>query len=195
MPALQTYQYRVLHFKDDIDTHLNRLRNFLSSPKFADTNIGEQQRLKEQADLMAKLSDVLARRIVSFTEGNPATIALSPPDQSVYRFIPPPTSGLPKVDVLSLESIGTIYAIQRETETAAERKCVGDVPDDAFVCWGMFSMEHEMVFELRPSMWRSSLIAAEPYLPNRTMSPTWHKRFMKIWCERVEEVPQKGTVS
>lgn len=68
------HQYRVVREKTRIDENLGRLRRFISSPVFLGVDEAERLRLQEQADLMGKLSDVLDRRIQSFTDGSPVSL-------------------------------------------------------------------------------------------------------------------------
>lgn len=65
---LKPFQYRVVREKSDLDQRICRLRNFLSSEQAATVSDAELARLKEQEDLMDKLSGVLGRRIEAFGE-------------------------------------------------------------------------------------------------------------------------------
>jgi hypothetical protein len=148
MPSLQPFQYRVVKEKADLDARLNRLRNFMGSVRFAQVSEAEVQRLKEQEDLMSRLSGVLGRRIESFTEGNPAAI------RSLYRTGGP--VGAP-IDVLTLDSIGDIMS----TDLHAAHE-VDDGNPVVVAFWGKFSCEGMALAELHVDSLRQYLIAVEP---------------------------------
>jgi hypothetical protein len=65
--GLQPHQQRVVDEKSELDEKATALSNFIGhSPIFAALDAAEQERLKEQNDVMWQYSEILAARIASF---------------------------------------------------------------------------------------------------------------------------------
>lgn len=64
---LPPYQQRVVDEKSDLDIKANALSQFIGlNPFFEKIKPEEQERMKEQNDVMWKYSEILASRIASF---------------------------------------------------------------------------------------------------------------------------------
>ena len=64
---LQPHQQRVVDEKSELDKKAMALSNFIAlSPVFATLDSVEQERLKEQNDVMWKYSEILGARIAAF---------------------------------------------------------------------------------------------------------------------------------
>lgn len=67
-PLLQPHQRRVVNEKAELDTKANALSNFIgTSPTFDTLDPAEQERLKEQNDVMWQYSEILGARIAAFS--------------------------------------------------------------------------------------------------------------------------------
>lgn len=65
--VLQPHQQRVVDEKAELDTKATALSNFIgTSPIFEKLDPTEQERLKEQNDVMWRYSEILAQRIAAF---------------------------------------------------------------------------------------------------------------------------------
>jgi hypothetical protein len=64
--TLQPHQQRVVDEKRDLDERLQKLMTFTCTPTFAALPRAERDRLADQADIMAKYSEVLGMRIAAF---------------------------------------------------------------------------------------------------------------------------------
>lgn len=65
---LQPHQQRVVTEKAELDEKANALSNFIGhSPIFETLDAAEQERLKEQNDVMWQYSEILGARIAAFT--------------------------------------------------------------------------------------------------------------------------------
>ena len=66
-PLLQPHQRRVVSEKEELDKKATDLSNFIgTSPVFETLDPAEQERLKEQNDVMWKYSEILGARIAAF---------------------------------------------------------------------------------------------------------------------------------
>lgn len=66
-PLLQPHQRRVVSEKEELDKKATDLSNFIgASPVFETLDSAEQERLKEQNDVMWKYSEILGARIAAF---------------------------------------------------------------------------------------------------------------------------------
>ena len=64
---LQPHQQRVVDEKAELDKKANALSNFIgNSPIFETLDAAEQERLKEQNDVMWQYSEILSARIEAF---------------------------------------------------------------------------------------------------------------------------------
>lgn len=64
---LQPHQQRVVDEKDELDKKAMALSNFIGkSPVFETLDPAEQERLKEQNDVMWQYSEILGARIAAF---------------------------------------------------------------------------------------------------------------------------------
>ena len=64
---MQPHQQRVVDEKTELDTKANALSQFIgNSPIFETLDAAEQERLKEQNDVMWKYSEILGARIAAF---------------------------------------------------------------------------------------------------------------------------------
>ena len=64
---MRPHEQRVVQEKEELDVKLKALRLFIeSSPIFGNLSYREQSRLKYQADIMQRYSDVLGERIEAF---------------------------------------------------------------------------------------------------------------------------------
>ncbi len=64
---LQPHQQRVVTEKEELDTKATALSNFIgTSPIFDTLAPAEQERLKEQNDVMWRYSEILGARIAAF---------------------------------------------------------------------------------------------------------------------------------
>jgi hypothetical protein len=65
--TLQPYQQRVVEEKAELDTKAHALSLFIGhSPLFETLDSAEQERLKEQNDVMWQYSEILGARIAAF---------------------------------------------------------------------------------------------------------------------------------
>ena len=66
-PLLQPHQMRVVAEKAELDKKANALSDFIgNSPIFETLDAAEQERLKEQNDVMWQYSEILGARIAAF---------------------------------------------------------------------------------------------------------------------------------
>lgn len=66
--AYQPHQQRVVDEKAELDKKATALSNFIGlNPVFATIDAEEQERLKEQNDVMWQYSEILGSRIAAFT--------------------------------------------------------------------------------------------------------------------------------
>ena len=66
-PLLQPHQRRVVSEKEELDKRATDLSNFIgTSPIFDTLDPAEQERLKEQNDVMWQYSEILGARIAAF---------------------------------------------------------------------------------------------------------------------------------
>jgi hypothetical protein len=64
---MQPHQERVVQEKEELDKKANALSDFIgNSPIFETIDPEEQERLKEQNDIMWQYSEVLGKRIAAF---------------------------------------------------------------------------------------------------------------------------------
>ena len=63
---MEAYQVRVVEEKQDLDSKLEKLNLFVTSTKFDDVPLPEQERLKKQLLIMKEYSQVLSDRIAVF---------------------------------------------------------------------------------------------------------------------------------
>lgn len=64
---LQPHQQRVVDEKTELDKKANALSNFIgNSPIFETLDAAEQERLKQQNDVMRQYSEILRARIEAF---------------------------------------------------------------------------------------------------------------------------------
>lgn len=64
---LQPHQQRVVDEKIDLDVKASALSNFIgTNPVFCTIDAAEQERLKEQCEVMWKYSEILGARIAAF---------------------------------------------------------------------------------------------------------------------------------
>lgn len=64
---MQPHQQRVVDEKTELDTKANALSNFIgTSPIFDTLDAAEQERLKQQNDVMWQYSEILGARIAAF---------------------------------------------------------------------------------------------------------------------------------
>ena len=64
---MQPHQQRVVDEKTELDAKANALSQFIgNSPIFETLDAAEQERLKEQNDVMWKYSEILGARIAAF---------------------------------------------------------------------------------------------------------------------------------
>jgi hypothetical protein len=66
-PVLQPFQIRVIEEKQELDTRLERLGEFIAGASFKHIEALERSRLRRQMALMSELSTVLGARIAAFT--------------------------------------------------------------------------------------------------------------------------------
>ena len=63
------HQQRVVDEKNELDTKAKALSNFIGlNPVFADIDAEEQERLKEQCEIMWEYSEILGKRIAAFVK-------------------------------------------------------------------------------------------------------------------------------
>ncbi len=68
MSGLAAYQGRVVAEKAELDTKAKALSEFIgNSPIFPMLDAAEQERLREQNDVMWRYSEILGARIAAFT--------------------------------------------------------------------------------------------------------------------------------
>ena len=68
MNTLNPWQQRVVEEKQELDKKANALSNFIGHSQIFDTlDAAEQERLREQNELMWQYSEILGARIVAFT--------------------------------------------------------------------------------------------------------------------------------
>ena len=61
------HQQRVVDEKNELDVKAKALSNFIgNNPVFADIGAEEQERMKEQCEIMWQYSEILGKRIVAF---------------------------------------------------------------------------------------------------------------------------------
>ena len=61
------HQQRVVDEKTELDIKAKALSNFIgNNPVFADVDAEEQERLKEQCEIMWQYSEILGQRIAAF---------------------------------------------------------------------------------------------------------------------------------
>ena len=66
-PLLQPYQRRVVAEKEELDKKAEALSQFIGLvPQFDELDKDEQERLKEQNDIMWQYSEILGARIAAF---------------------------------------------------------------------------------------------------------------------------------
>lgn len=66
---MQPHQLRVVEEKAELDTKATALSNFIGhSPIFETLDGAEQERLREQNDIMWQYSEILGARIAAFAE-------------------------------------------------------------------------------------------------------------------------------
>ena len=63
---MEEYQKRVVAEKEELDKKISKLTAFISSKRITTVRITEQQRLREQREIMEKYSSILAERIMCF---------------------------------------------------------------------------------------------------------------------------------
>lgn len=63
---MQPHQERVITEKQELDDKLQKLSLFLTTPVFQSLDTEEQQRLRNQFDIMAQYSNILNQRIQAF---------------------------------------------------------------------------------------------------------------------------------
>jgi hypothetical protein len=64
---MKDYQKRVIEEKRELDEKAKKLSNFIGySPLFNDIDSDEQERLKEQCEIMWEYSEILGKRISAF---------------------------------------------------------------------------------------------------------------------------------
>lgn len=81
---LQPHQQRVVDEKAELDTKATALSNFIGeNPVFATIDAAEQERLREQCEVMWQYSEILSARIAAF--GKPAS-ATADPKEGCARF-------------------------------------------------------------------------------------------------------------
>lgn len=65
--GLQPHQQRVVDEKKELDDKATKLSNFIGeNPIFANIDAEEQERLKEQCEIMWQYSEILGKRIAAF---------------------------------------------------------------------------------------------------------------------------------
>lgn len=66
--ALEPHEQRVVDEKNELDMKLDRLNHYITSERssFSTLDAAEQDRLKQQAAIMATYSDILGERIAAF---------------------------------------------------------------------------------------------------------------------------------
>ena len=68
---MEGYQQRVIDEKTDIEAKVNKLNDFIGyNPAFDKIDPAEQERMKEQNDIMWQYVEVLGRRIAAFPSVN-----------------------------------------------------------------------------------------------------------------------------
>lgn len=66
---LQPHQQRVIDEKAELDKKAQDLSNFIGTTKAYQTlDAAEQERLKEQNDIMRRYSEILGKRIAAFSK-------------------------------------------------------------------------------------------------------------------------------
>ena len=66
---MQPHQERVVEEKKELDSKLNRLKDFIqTSPQFEKLPLDEQERLTSQERVMSEYSNILQARIDAFKE-------------------------------------------------------------------------------------------------------------------------------
>jgi hypothetical protein len=64
---MELHQQRVIDEKRDLDEKATKLSNFIGlNPIFANIDTEEQERLKEQCEIMWQYSEILGKRIAAF---------------------------------------------------------------------------------------------------------------------------------
>jgi hypothetical protein len=65
--AMQPHQQRVVDEKAELDKKAHALSDFIgNNPKFDGIDPAEQERLKEQCEIMWEYSEILGKRIAAF---------------------------------------------------------------------------------------------------------------------------------
>lgn len=73
MITLQPHQQRVIDEKRALDARATSLSQFIgNSPIFPTLDAAEQERLREQCEVMWKYSEILGARIAAFGQGEKA---------------------------------------------------------------------------------------------------------------------------
>lgn len=145
LKAFAPYQLRVIKEKAKLDLRLGRLRAFISSPLIEGVDAAERSRLSEQEDLMTRLSNVMGRRIESFSEGKPGIVALAQPSKNV----------------LLLAFVGKI--IWTSAHDHLERDALVEVLADEVMFYGAFSLAGDALEEVRLDSLRQYLLDVVPY--------------------------------
>lgn len=71
MYKMQEYQQRVIDEKTELEAKVNKLNDFIGhNPAFDKIDPAEQERIKEQNDIMWQYVEVLERRIAAFPSVN-----------------------------------------------------------------------------------------------------------------------------
>ena len=65
---MEPYQQRVIEEKEELDKKARALSDFIGlNDKFDDLDIEEQERMKEQCEIMWEYSEILGKRIAAFS--------------------------------------------------------------------------------------------------------------------------------
>lgn len=65
---MKDYQKRVIREKSKLDKQAKKLSDFIgNNPTFDEIDMAEQERLKEQCEIMWEYSEILGKRISAFT--------------------------------------------------------------------------------------------------------------------------------
>lgn len=65
---MQDYQKRVVGEKKELDYKAKKLSDFIGhEPSFKNISVDEQERLREQCEIMWQYSEILAKRIDAFS--------------------------------------------------------------------------------------------------------------------------------
>ena len=63
---MEDYQRRVLEEKAELDDRRDKLKAFFGEGRFTELDLAEQERMREQAIIMAAYSQILGKRITAF---------------------------------------------------------------------------------------------------------------------------------